>query len=172
MPSPAWLHEQNMLIRISGQDHSVSQVMDAAARRESALEIDLTRNNMQDDYAQIDPELSFAAPEPGQQRDLPNRQLGYAAFSPQQRHHFLNWLDDIAQPGPAAFKTLYLAMLEVCLLEAPRVWRRRKPAPQYPPASRSFQFPTTPAIRMLQVRLYALFRQSKYVRSYVLVPFL
>lgn len=69
-----------------------------------------------DDYAQIDltltrtPANNPAIPEPA-----PG--LGYSGFSPEQRAAFLAWTLQPAMPACAAFQQLYLANLEVQLLE-------------------------------------------------------
>jgi hypothetical protein len=43
--------------------------------------------------------------------------MGYAGLTPHQRAYFLHWLNEPAAPAPLAFQQLYLAHLEVHLLE-------------------------------------------------------
>jgi hypothetical protein len=49
--------------------------------------------------------------------DAPALGLGYAAFTPRQRGWFLAWQATPLSPAPPAFQQLYLASLEVRLLE-------------------------------------------------------
>jgi hypothetical protein len=66
-----------------------------------------------DDYTQVDTALAVTdgpapAPAPG---------VGYGGFTPQQRGMFLTWLEEPATAAPPIFQHLYLAHLEVNLIE-------------------------------------------------------
>ncbi len=66
----------------------------------------------------IDTALTVDYSEP--MRTLPKAGLGYAGFTPAQRAAFLAWLDDPSRSAMMAFQQLYLASLEVALLEGKR----------------------------------------------------
>ena len=72
------------------------------------------------DYAQIDAALAITIPPAaaaGQAADEPPAGVGYSGLSPAQRWAFLQWLKTPVEPAPRAFQWLYLAGLEVRLLE-------------------------------------------------------
>ena len=111
------------LVRVAGRD---APLADVVARIDSrSLTVTLNRSTPDEDYALIDPMLAVesslatpidAAPAPG---------LGYAAFTPRQRGWFLAWLETPLTPAPPAFQQLYLANLEVRLLEGNRSARQQ-----------------------------------------------
>lgn len=111
------------LIRVAGRDAPLTDVVERIDKR--VLTVTLNRSMSEEDYALIDPVLAMesslatpidAAPAPG---------LGYAAFTPRQRGWFLAWLKTPLAPAPPAFQQLYLANLEVRLLEGNRAaWQQ------------------------------------------------
>jgi hypothetical protein len=111
MPDNKLRRPTNRLIRFAQSDQTAAQVMASIAR--CALMHAGGPAPAEDDYTQIDPALAVAdgpapAPEPG---------VGYGGFTPQQRGTFLSWLEEPATAAPPSFQQLYLAHLEVNLLE-------------------------------------------------------
>ncbi len=112
------------LLRVADRDAPLAEVVAHAQAR--ALPITLHGAASGEDFALIDLALAAAtdallpvaetAPAPG---------LGYAAFTPRQRGWFLAWQGTPLTPAPLAFQQLYLANLEVRLLEGNPAVRRR-----------------------------------------------
>jgi hypothetical protein len=107
----------NRFVRIAGRDAPAAQVLAAAQTAWPHIQV-LARPTADTahDYTQIDLELTLppaatAPPTP------PVAGVGYAGLTPQQRARFWQWLDDPTTPAPAVFQQLYLAHLEVTLLE-------------------------------------------------------
>ncbi|CAN5578159.1 hypothetical protein BH10CHL1_BH10CHL1_15050 [soil metagenome] len=110
----------NPLIRIVNQDAPAAQVLATARAQQSyPVQIQDLSKTPHDDYAQIDPALQVEAPDPTAMVEAPRLGLGYAGLTPQQRYHFLAWLEDPLAVAPLAFQQLYLANLEVRLFEGP-----------------------------------------------------
>ncbi|MCS6825322.1 MAG: hypothetical protein NZ553_01780 [Caldilinea sp.] len=110
----------NPLVRIAGRDPSLATVAADAQLRTLPMVISCVAPSPDEDYALLDPTLSVApidfeslssdepAPAPG---------LSYNAFTSRQRSRFLAWVETPLTPAPPAFQQLYLAALEVRLLE-------------------------------------------------------
>jgi hypothetical protein len=101
----------NRLVRLAQSDPTATHVMASAGG--CALGRAGAPATTDDDYTQIDPALAVMdgpapAPAPG---------VGYGGFTPQQRGQFLTWLEEPAAAAPPVFQQLYLAHLEVNLLE-------------------------------------------------------
>ncbi len=62
----------------------------------------------------IDPDLPVDPSAPMEEEPRPG--MGYGGFTPVQRAAFLRWLAEPTEPAPAAFRRLYLTMLEAHLL--------------------------------------------------------
>ena len=110
---------ENRLVRITGRDPTVDVVMASAVERLAGVVSVLTMPNAPNgDYAQIDAALHI---EPARlehpEHGAPRPGVGYAGLTPRQRGEFLWWLRDPRLSAPAAFQALYLAQLEVGLLE-------------------------------------------------------
>lgn len=106
---------RNRLARIVGQHPTASQVLNAVRSAQRIQSLASTVVN-EYDYTQIDPTLSLGdgnTVEAG----APRVGIGYAGLTPGQRAHFLRWIEDPTEAAPAAFQALYLAHLEVALLE-------------------------------------------------------
>jgi hypothetical protein len=110
--------EQAAALRVVGQDPPAAAVLHTALDRGLPLTVegDLDPRAL-DDYAQVDPALTIAPGKLPPAKSLPAG-MGYAGLSPVARHHYLEWLK---QPNsvaaPPAFRHLYVANLEVRLLE-------------------------------------------------------
>lgn len=124
-PQLSAVAQANPLARMVGRDAPVWAVVSDAARRsrqdvvcfENLSEIQQRAGY---DYAQIDAALAIIGPPPaaaGQAADEPPAGVGYSGLSPAQRWAFLQWLKTPVEPAPRAFQWLYLASLEVRLLE-------------------------------------------------------
>jgi len=112
--------DQNPVIRVAGRDRPLSAVVTDAQARALPVELKCAAPSPTEDFALLDPGLAVAAiafDAPDQDEPAPAPGLGYAAFTPRQRGGFLAWLDTPLAPAPPAFQQLYLANLEVRLLE-------------------------------------------------------
>lgn len=117
-PELSALARANPLARMAGRDAAVWTVLaEAGARFSPALlciDAAAAPPDAAGDYAQIDARLALAdipaagTPAPG---------VGYSGLTPAQRRAFLAWLHTPDAPAPRAFQWLYLANLEVRLLE-------------------------------------------------------
>lgn len=117
----------NPVIRVAGRDRPLPSIV--ADLHATAWPIALTcvTPSPTEDFALIDPALSVASANVGaaDSLDAPAVGLGYAAFNPRQRSWFLAWLETPLAPAPPAFQQLYLANLEVRLLEGNRLaWQQ------------------------------------------------
>jgi hypothetical protein len=107
----------NRLVRIAGRDAPAAQVLRSSPAHLVQLRPVDPAQPLVDDYTQIDlglqttPPAKLAAPPP------PQPGVGYAGMTPAQRGAFLEWLAEPTAPAPPAFQQLYLAQLEVNLLE-------------------------------------------------------
>jgi hypothetical protein len=112
----------NPLARITQRDVSARQVLSTLATTPPLLPVQIgtVAVPMTEEYTQIDPGLSVAQGDATQHPPLPTSGLGYAGLTPTQRQHFLTWLDDPIAPAPPLFQQLYLAYLEIALLEGGR----------------------------------------------------
>ena len=104
-------------MRIGGRDRPLSIVVTNAQARALPVELNCTAPSPDEDFALIDPTLAVTADAAAPPEPPPTPGLGYAAFTPRQRGWFLAWLDAPLGPAPVAFQQLYLASLEVRLLE-------------------------------------------------------
>lgn len=110
---------ENRLVRIAGRDPAVDVVMTAAIERfAGVVTISAPPGSPISDYAQIDGALHIEASDDATPTQPPRPGIGYAGLTPRQRGEFLRWLRDPHQPTSAACQALYLAQLEVGLLEA------------------------------------------------------
>ena len=131
--------DANRFVRVLGRDRPAVQVLARAVRRSNApismrsSESDGSPNvdayceeseaegaDVQD-YTLLDPSLTIApdfdtAPRATLHEDLQSG-TGYAGMTPVQRASYLTWLLDPSQPAPPAYQELYIATLEVRLLE-------------------------------------------------------
>lgn len=110
----------NRLIRVAGRDRPLAMVVADAQRRALPVSIACVAASPDEDYALLDPTLHAASVDlhgltPNE--PAPASGLSYAAFTARQRGWFLNWAEMPLMPAPPAFQQLYLAMLEVRLLE-------------------------------------------------------
>lgn len=111
---------QNPVVRVAGRDRPLSAVVTDAHARALPVTLKCATSSPTEEFALIDPALAVAAIEfdaPDQNEPAPAPGLGYAAFTPRQRGWFLAWQATPLSPAPPAFQQLYLANLEVCLLE-------------------------------------------------------
>lgn len=107
----------NRLIRRTGHDMPAAEVVAVAAERLASIVQVAARSGADHyDYVQIDDGLQIDL-HPNPNGTQPPPAAGYAALNPQQRGQFLRWLDEPAAAAPATFCQLYLAQLEVNLLE-------------------------------------------------------
>ncbi|MFO7631584.1 MAG: hypothetical protein R6W76_03535 [Caldilinea sp.] len=111
---------QNPVIRVAGRDRPLSAVVTDAQARALPVDLNSAAPSPTEDFALLDPTLTVAAvdvdlPDPTESAPAPG--LSYAAFTPRQRGRFLAWLETPLAPAPPAFQQLYLANLEVRLLE-------------------------------------------------------
>ncbi len=108
----ARLRLNNTLALITGDDPSAAQIV--AAAQGDGLPVRSSAGDEPADFAHIDPALAvgweypFPAPPPG---------VGYAGLTPAQRGALLVWLDAPGRPAARAFLRLYLAQLELRLLQ-------------------------------------------------------
>lgn len=105
-------------VRLAGEDPPASLVLAAAARTYTAL-TPLTRDEgSNDDYTLVDPGLTVVHPADPDQVPPPRNGLGYAGLTPEQRGVLLDWLADPSAPIARPYQDVYLAHLEVRMLEA------------------------------------------------------
>lgn len=100
-------------VRVAGRDPSLALVLAEAAQADLPVKFLAQADRQAADDALIDPALttapgSFTDPAPG---------TTYAGLTPAQRHAYLAWIQQPAPPAPLAFVQLYIAGLEVQLLE-------------------------------------------------------
>jgi len=103
------------LLRVTERDAPLVDIVARAQAR--ALPITLHNPTRDEDFALIDSVLTVATEAATPIDDAPVSGLGYAAFTPRQRGWFLAWQATPLSPAPPAFQQLYLANLEVRLLE-------------------------------------------------------
>lgn len=103
------------LLRVAGRDASLRAVVDGVQAR--PVTVTVSSGAPGEDYALIDPLLAVESALSSPAVDAPAPGLGYAAFTPRQRGRFLAWQGTPLTPAPRAFQQLYLANLEVRLLE-------------------------------------------------------
>jgi hypothetical protein len=113
--------EQAAALRVAGQDPPAAAVLHAAIARGLPLTIEGGPDpRASDDYAQADLLLAATMGKLPPAQTLPAG-TGYAGLPPVARHHYLEWLKQPASvaalPAPPAFHHLYVANLEVRLLE-------------------------------------------------------
>ena len=109
---------RNPVIRVTGHDRSLATVVADAQARALPVELTCAAPSPTEDFALIDPALSVTATDAGASEPAaPALGLSYAAFTPRQRGWFLAWQATPLSPAPPAFQQLYLASLEVRLLE-------------------------------------------------------
>jgi hypothetical protein len=112
------LLKSNRLVRIAGRDKPAAQVMQSGPAHLVQLRpVDGVQLSIINDYAQIDLDLQTAPPAKQTTPPPPQLGVGYAGMTPAQRGAFLDWLAEPTAPAPPAFQQLYLAQLEVNLLE-------------------------------------------------------
>lgn len=119
---------QNPMIRVAGRDRPLSAVVADAQVQALPVGLSCSAPSSAEDFALIDPALGVAATEHLSSAAAASAEvsvsvlepapgLSYAAFTPRQRGWFLAWLETPLSPAPPAFQQLYLANLEVRLLE-------------------------------------------------------
>ena len=69
------------------------------------------------DYTQVDPELEISPTDMEALEADPRLGVGYAGLSEEQRYAFLKWAERPYEAAPPAFRQLYVASLEVNLIE-------------------------------------------------------
>ncbi len=115
-----WQQHPNSHIRLLGREQPAGKVLVATQNSET----DLFRlpqsvtGRETDDYTQVDPLLPLAREDGSSPDPLPH--TSYAGLTPVQRRRFANWLTSPEVTAPAAFRHLYLAWLELGLLEKER----------------------------------------------------
>ncbi len=120
MPPGAPVPPINPLLRIAGRDPAADAVLVAALDTDSGQDAPLIqrrdepRPQSAGDPFQIDLSLALDASPPA---ELPNRGVSYAGLTPSQRMAFLQWAANPLKPAPEAFQRLYVANLEVGLLD-------------------------------------------------------
>lgn len=113
----------NPLARIAGKDEPAWAVVAAAQARFPAAMVRIDppsaiageQAGAAGDYAQIDATLALASEAPTGE---PAPGVGYSGLSAAQRWAFLHWLRTPTAAAPRAFQWLYLANLEVRLLQS------------------------------------------------------
>ncbi|MBW7886420.1 MAG: hypothetical protein H3C34_28095, partial [Caldilineaceae bacterium] len=104
--------------RVAGRDAPLAEVVAQARRRDLPAGLSPAANGTDSDYAQIDLALAVEpVDKPGAIAPPPAPGLSFAGFTPRQRGALLAWQHMPAEPSPPAFSQLYLASLEVRLLE-------------------------------------------------------
>lgn len=106
------------LLRVAGRDASLTEVV--ARFQARPLPVTLHTPTSDEDFALIDPALTATTEPATSPEATPMSGLSYAAFTPRQRSWFLAWQGTPLTPAPPAFQQLYLASLEVRLLEGNR----------------------------------------------------
>ena len=108
-------------VRVLGVDRPAAQVLTDALRHGAPLQRRGSAPggaDVPDDYALIDPLLHVEEPVDPARVPPPPRGTGYAGMTPAQRGVFLAWLADPRADAPDVYRELYLAHLEVHLLES------------------------------------------------------
>lgn len=109
----------NSFVRVKGRDKSAFAALGQGMRnRLGDRVVDQRSAGSGDDYAQIDPTLTVTAPERHVSIPAPQVGVSYAGMTPTQRYWFLIWLKSPDQSAPPAFRTLYVAYLEIALFES------------------------------------------------------
>ncbi|MFN8493209.1 MAG: hypothetical protein U0350_36770 [Caldilineaceae bacterium] len=114
---PIFPINQYRLARVSNVDLPVAQLLATGKQRALPVQIQMPLQSSFYDYAQIDPDLAAEEPNPHVNVPAPRPGIGYAGLTPSQRYQFLTWLANPSAAAPPAFQQLYLANLEVRLLE-------------------------------------------------------
>lgn len=112
------LYHANPFLRVKGRDKSAFAALGQGLRnRVGQRVVDRRPARPTEDYTQVD--LTLTVTIPGRHLSIPAPQVGvsYAGMTPAQRHWFLFWLCSPDSPGPPAFRTLYVAYLEIALFE-------------------------------------------------------
>lgn len=117
------VQELNPLVRFAGVDDTAAQVLERAL---DAGELPITARgagatDAAHDYAQIDPALHIETAPADAPPPPPHPSLSYGGYTPQQRYQLLHWLQDPTAAAPPGFQQLYVAHLEVHLLEGEQV---------------------------------------------------
>lgn len=108
---------RNRLARVAQHALTAREILRSHAQQgDLPLVISQVREPLDEDYTQIDQRLSLAD---DLQLATLSTGLGYAGLTPGQRRQFLQWLDEPTTSAPPLFQQLYLAYLEVALLEGP-----------------------------------------------------
>lgn len=110
----------NPLIRIVGRDRPLAKIVAEAQQDALPVSVSSVAPSPDEDYALLDPTLHVASVDlqgPIPDEPVPAPGLSYSAFTSRQRNWFLAWVEMPLRPAPTAFQQLYLAMLEVRLLE-------------------------------------------------------
>ena len=113
----------NSAIRVAGRDRPLSAVV--ADAQALPVELKCIAPSPGEDFALIDPALMVTSEPATPMEGAPAPGLGYAAFTPRQRGWFLAWQATPLAPAPPALQQLYLASLEVRLLEGDPFARRQ-----------------------------------------------
>lgn len=111
------------LLRVVGRDAPLAEVVARVQAR--SLPVTLHSPTPGEDFALIDPALAVVSDSATPAEDAPAPGLSYAGFGPRQRGWFLAWQLTPLTPAPLAFQQLYLASLEVRLLEGNLSARRQ-----------------------------------------------
>ena len=119
-PKAKKVHDENAgvrLLRTQGERPSAGQVLETAL---TAGSLPITARPgrppvTSHDYTQFDPQLARS----NDPCPAPPLGSGYASLSPAQRGAYLRWLADMRHKTPPGYQQLYLASLEVELLENP-----------------------------------------------------
>jgi hypothetical protein len=111
------LHVANPFVRIGGAHLPGAQVL-AHALAAATLPIrGRNGSHIPDDQDPTQVDLALHTEPPKPREGEPAAGVGYAGLTLGQRYAFLQWVGDPAQPAPLAFRQLYIAHLEVFLLE-------------------------------------------------------
>jgi len=109
------------LVRTVDNDAPANQVLTRALQKaDLPVRSRQSQSPPNEDYAQIDPALTIAAPNADASVPPPHPSLSYAGYTPPQRYWLLQWLHQPTAPAPPAFQQLYLAHLETRLFEGKR----------------------------------------------------
>jgi hypothetical protein len=118
MPNANGTSPANRLLRMAGRDATALQVLAQVHQMQPyALQTLATAVTANQDYTQIEPALSLEGEAADGGASSPPVGVGYAGLTPVQRANFLRWAADPVNAAPAAFQQLYLAHVEVALLE-------------------------------------------------------
>lgn len=111
------------LLRVAGNHIPLVELVGRLTT--AALPITLSHTTIDEDFALIDLALAVESDSATPVENAPAPGLSYAAFTPRQRSWFLAWQATPLTPAPRAFQQLYLANLEVRLLEGNQAaWKR------------------------------------------------